>query len=108
VVYPKAWNAASAGMPATSRPSPGDVYVLHKSANTAKFSHTGIIRSIEQPAGGGVEAWHTIDGGQGSQPHEEHKENTRYYHPDTNAITGEANQGDYDAILWGWVDVDKL
>lgn len=108
-IYPAAWHTATTGMPATERPRPGDVYVLHKRANPAKFSHLGILKSITAPAaGGGVETWNTIDGGQGSQPHEEHKESTRYYHPDTNRISGEANQGDSDAILFGWVDVDKL
>lgn len=108
-VYPKAWHTASAGMPSTERPRPGDVYVLHKKANPAKFSHLGILKSITPPAaGGGVETWITIDGGQGSRPHEQHKENIRYYHPDNNWISGEANQGDSDAILFGWVDVDKL
>jgi len=106
--FPKAWHAATVNT--TDRPRPGDVYVLHKVKAPDKFSHTGIIREIVPSTdGSGVETWRTIDGGQGQKGVKEmYLEGTRYFHPDTLHISGEKNQGDTDALLFGWTDVDAI
>jgi hypothetical protein len=106
--FPKAWHAATVNM--TDRPRPGDVYVLHKVKAPDKFSHTGIIKEVVPSTdGSGVETWRTIDGGQGQKGVKEmYLEGTRYFHPDTLHISGEKNQGDTDALLFGWTDVDAI
>ena len=112
-----AWVTASPGT--TERPQPGDIFMLHKAESPTQFSHTGYLRSITANDDG-TETWTTVDGGQGTAGKydaagtllqagaEALLEVSRIYHPDTNLITGEANQGGAARLVRGWVNIDAL
>ncbi|MBL8308500.1 MAG: DUF4157 domain-containing protein [Rubrivivax sp.] len=85
-----------------------------------EFSHVGYVVSIERlpdtdpraGAGRKRELWTTFDGGQkfakGGRQREGATLVRRHYSPETNEITGEAQQVMGPRILKGWVDIDKL
>lgn len=107
-VFPDASPAfvkASAGMDATMRPSPGDIFVMHSGSakdatvDSGNFAHTGVIKEVVQ-TGGGTEQWSSYDGGQGSSAKLQHLMVTRTYDPDTNLYGGK--------VLHGWIDVDLI
>jgi hypothetical protein len=99
-----AFVAASAGMPAGKRPSPGDIFIMHSgkkddaTTDSGNFAHTGIIESVDPSST--PETWKSYDGGQGTPAKLAHLEVTRSYDPATNVIGGK--------ILYGWIDVDLI
>jgi hypothetical protein len=101
-----AFVKASAGMDAGSRPSPGDIFIMHSGtqadpqADSGNFAHTGVIKQVVQPGGGGTEQWTSYDGGQGTAAKLAHLEVTRDYNPDTNMFGGK--------VLYGWIDADLV
>jgi hypothetical protein len=102
----RAFVRASPGMDASTRPSPGDIFVMHSGtkadpqADSGNFAHTGVIEEVAQSSGGGTEQWTSYDGGQGTAAQLAHLEVTRTYDPDTNMYGGK--------VLYGWIDVDLV
>ena len=85
-----------------------------------EFSHVGFVVSIQplpdaDPRGGAgrkAELWTTFDGGQkfakGGRMREGATQVRRIYTPESNEITGEAQQVAGPRILKGWIDIDRL